>query len=73
MTMQKKMTNKRLVKHLMDTKGVASITVLPDVVCVEFKPTFTPTLAENLVKEVGHDDFKAATKGGHNYIVFKRW
>ncbi len=71
--MQKKMTNKRLVKHLMDTKGLNSILVLKDSVCVEVEPTFTPAQAEELCREVGHTDFKAATKDGHNYIVFKRW
>lgn len=71
--MQKKLTNKRLVRRLMDTKGLNSIMILKDVVCVEAEPTFTPSQAEELCKELGHTDFKAATKDGHNYIVFKRW
>lgn len=71
--MQKRLTNKRLVKHLMDTKGLNSITILKDAICVEAEPTFTPLQAEELCKEVGHSDFKVATKDGHNFIVFKRW
>ena len=71
--MQKKLTNKRLVRRLMDTKGLNSIMILQDVVCVEAEPTFTPSQAEELCKVLGHTDFKAATKDGHNYIVFKRW
>lgn len=71
--MQKRLTNKRLVKFLMDVKGLDSITVLANAVCVQAKPDFGPAQAMQLCAEVGHEDFKAATRGGHNYIIFKRW
>ena len=58
-----RLTNKRLVKFLMDYRGI-----------VQVSKKFTPAQAEELCRKVGHtNDFKAATGAGNNYIIFPRF
>lgn len=71
--MDKKLTNKRLVRYLMDTRGVKSICITDKVVCVQFHTSFTPAKAEELCKQLGQTDFKAVRRNQENYIVFKRF
>lgn len=71
--MESKYTNKRLVRKLMDTKGIATIMVTEQLVSVIVKPTFTPSQAQELCRELGHTDFRTMTKGGDNFIIFQRY
>lgn len=71
--MNQRLTNKRLVRALMDAKGIDGITITSKAVLVQVSPKFTPAQAQELCDKVGHKDFKAATQGGHNYIVFPRY
>lgn len=71
--MEKRFTNKRLVKKLMDTKGIDMISITSTLVIVQVAKSFTPARAEDLCCELGHSDFKAATKNGDNFIIFKRF
>ncbi|MBQ8223970.1 MAG: hypothetical protein IJZ86_01205 [Bacteroides sp.] len=71
--MNPRLTNKRLVKTLMDTKGIDSITITSKAVVVQVDKNFTPGKGQELCNKVGHDDFKVMTREGHNYIVFPRF
>ena len=71
--MEKRFTNKRLVKKLMDTKGIDMISITSTLVIVQVAKSFTPEKAKELCRELGQENFKAATKNGDNYIVFKRF
>ena len=74
MTMNPRLTNKKLVKALMDTKGLDMITITSANVLVQVSNKFTPAKADELCKSVGHDkDAKAATKDGLNFIIFPRF
>lgn len=66
--------NKRLVRFLMDYRGIDMISVTAKNVVVQVSKKFTPAQAEELCRQVGHtDDFKAATGAGNNYIIFPRF
>ena len=72
--MNPRLTNKKLVKALMDVKGLDMITVTSANVLVQVSNKFTPAKADELCKSVGHDkDAKAATKDGLNFIIFPRY
>lgn len=68
------MTNKRLVKALMDTKGIDMITISSDTVVAQVSKKFTPAMAHELCQKVGHAaDAKAVTSEQNNYIIFPRF
>jgi hypothetical protein len=72
--MNPRLTNKKLVKALMDVKGIDMITVSSVNVLVQVSKSFTPAKAEELCKRLGHtNDVKAATKEGLNYMIFPRY
>ncbi|MEG1861005.1 MAG: hypothetical protein RR206_04870 [Bacteroidaceae bacterium] len=72
--MNKRMTDKRLVKYLMDCRGIEMISINRQGIVVEAGKRFTPADAERICLETGHrDDAKAATSGGRNFIVFPRY
>lgn len=72
--MNPRLTNKKLVKALMDVKGLDMITITSTNVLVQVSNKFTPAKADELCKSVGHDmDAKAATKDGLNFIIFPRF
>ena len=72
--MTKKLTNKRLVKYLMDVRRVEMISVSAKNIIVQVTDKFTPLMGQNLIEEVGHSDTaRIATKDGNNYIVFPRF
>lgn len=71
--MNQRLTNKRLVKALMDTKGIDAITVTPKAVLVQVDKNFTPSKGKELCAKVGRDDFKTVSRDGLNYIVFPRY
>ena len=72
--MNPRLTNKKLVKALMDVKGLDMITITSTNVLVQVSNKFTPAKADELCKSVGHDmDAKAATKDGLNFIIFPRY
>lgn len=69
-----RLTNKRLVKALMDAKGIDMITIAKATIVVQVSPNFTPAKAEALSASLGHaDDVKAATREGINYMIFPRF
>lgn len=68
-----RLTNKRLVRRLMDTKGVEEIFVAKDKVQVKVCKGFTPERARQLVHELGHESARSASKDGENYLIFARW
>ncbi|WP_278715572.1 hypothetical protein [Bacteroides caecimuris] len=69
-----RLTNKRLVKFLMDYRGIEMISVTDKNIVVQVSKKFTPVQAEELCRKVGHtNDFKAATGAGNNYIIFPRF
>ena len=68
-----KLTNKRLVRRLMDTKGIEEIFINKENVLVKVSATFTPDRARLLVHELGHEKARAASKDGENYLIFERW
>ena len=68
-----KLTNKRLVKCLMDTKGIDIITVTEDKVLVEVGGTFTPEDGLSLVRKVCHSRYQPVTRNGKNYIILERY
>lgn len=71
--MNPRLTNKRLVKALMDARGIDLISITSKTVLVQVSSKFTPAQAEALCAKVGHSDFKAATQNGLNYIAFPRY
>lgn len=72
--MNPRLTNKKLVKALMDTKGLDMITITSVNVLVQVSKKFTPAMADELCGRVGHKmDAKAATKDGLNFIIFPRF
>lgn len=71
--MNKRLTNKRLVRFLMDYKGLELITVSKTYVLVEVSKRFTPSDGEELCRLVGHPDARPATSEGRNFISFKRF
>ena len=72
--MTKKLTNKKLVKYLMDVRRVEMISVSAKNIIVQVTDKFTPQMGKNLIEEVGHGDTaRIATKDGNNYIVFPRF
>ena len=62
--MEKRVVNKKLVARLMDTKGIEMISVTSQNVVAQVSAKFTPKMADDLVRELGH---------GANYIVFSRF
>ena len=72
--MNQRLTNKRLVKALMDEKGIDMISIAKATVVVQVSKNFTPAKAEDLCKRFGHtNDVKAVTKEGLNYMIFPRY
>ncbi len=68
-----KKTNKALVKHLMDKKGIETITISKDKVVLTVAPSFTPEDGERLCREIGHTRFQPARRGDKNYLVLERF
>lgn len=72
--MTKKLTNKKLVKYLMDVRRIEMISVNATNIVVQVSSKFTPEMGKNLIEEVGHNDTaRIASKDGNNYIVFPRF
>ena len=72
--MQERMTNKRLVKTLMDAKGIEMISVTKTAVAVQVAKNFTPQQAEELCGKVGQPNaIRRTTKEGHNFLLFARF
>ena len=72
--MNPRLTNKKLVKALMDTKGIDMISITSATIVVQVSDKFTPKKAEELSKQLGHtNDVKAATRAGVNYMIFPRY
>lgn len=70
-----RLTNKRLVKRLMDTKGITMISITDSLVLVQCAKDFTPLKARELIHDLGHD-FDARTRRGpkeEKLIVFPRF
>lgn len=69
-----RLTNKRLVKFLMDYRGIEMISITDRNIVVQVSKKFTPAQAEELCRKVGQaNDSKAATGSGNNYIIFPRF
>lgn len=68
-----KLTNKRLVKCLMDTKGIDIITVTKDKVLIEVGSKFTPEDGIKLVQKVGHTKYQPVARDGKNYLILERY
>lgn len=68
-----KLTNKRLVKCLMDTKGIDIITVTKDKVLIEVCAKFTPEDGIKLVQKVGHTKYQPVARNGKNYLILERF
>ena len=66
-------TNKKLVKLLMDKKGIDIITITKDKVLVEVNEKFTPEMGLSLVKEIGHTTYQPVSRGGKNYLLLDRF
>ena len=72
--MNPRLTNKKLVKALMDTKRIDMISITSATIVVQVSDKFTPKMAEELSKQLGHtNDVKAATRDGVNYMIFPRY
>ena len=72
--MNPRLTNKKLVKALMDEKGIDMISIAQSTIVVQVSKNFTPAKAKELCKRLGHtNDVKAATKEGLNYMIFPRY
>lgn len=72
--MNPRLTNKKLVKALMDTKGLDMISITSATIVVQVSDKFTPKMAEELSNRLGHtNDVKAATRNGVNYMIFPRY
>lgn len=72
--MNPRLTNKKLVKALMDAKGIDMISIAKATIVVQVSKSFTPAKAEELSASLGHaDDVKAATREGINYMIFPRY
>ena len=72
--MNPRLTNKKLVKALMDTKGLDMISITSATIVVQVSDKFTPKMAEELSNQLGHiNDVKAATRDGVNYMIFPRF
>lgn len=72
--MNQRLTNKKLVKVLMDTKGLDMISITSVTIVVQVSKKFTPAMAEELCRRVGHQtDVKAATRDGLNFMIFPRF
>ena len=72
--MNPRLTNKKLVKALMDTKGIDMISITSATIVVQVSDKFTPKMAEDLSNQLGHtNDVKAATRNGVNYMIFPRY
>lgn len=72
--MNPRLTNKKLVKALMDTKRIDMISITSATIVVQVSDKFTPKMAEELSKQLGHiNDVKAATRDGVNYMIFPRF
>lgn len=72
--MNPRLTNKKLVKALMDEKGIDMISIAQSTIVVQVSKNFTPAKAEDLCRRLGHtNDVKAATKEGLNYMIFPRY
>ena len=72
--MEKRLTNKRLVRKLMDKGGYDMISINKDVVLFEANEKMTPEKAYQLCQELGQPDARyITTKEKKNYIVFKRF
>ena len=71
--MNPRLTNKRLVKRLMDTRGIEMISITPTNVVVQVKSSFTPAMGRDLIADIGHEsDAKMTTRDGSNYIILLR-
>lgn len=71
--MNPRMTNKRLVKRLMDARGIEMISITPDNVVVQVKSSFTPAMCRDLIADIGHEsDAKMTSREGSNYIILPR-
>lgn len=72
--MNPRLTNKRLVKVLMDEKGIDMISISSNTIVVQVSESFTPAKAEDLCRRVGHaQGVKAVTREGLNYMIFQRY
>ena len=72
--MNKKLTNKVLVKHLMNVRRIEMISISSANIIVQVTDKFTPAMGEKLIEEVGHQHTaRLASKDGNNYIVFPRF
>ena len=66
-------TNKRLVKFLMDIRGIETMTITDQSIAMTFKKEFTPEDGERLIKKIGHTQFKAVRLKDKNMMVISRW
>ena len=72
--MTKKLTNKKLVKYLMDVRRIDMISINASNIIVQVSDKFTPVMGKQLIEEVGHaDTARLMSKSGVNYIVFTRF
>ena len=72
--MAKRLTNKRLVKYLMDVRRIEMIRVRAKNIIVQVTEKFTAQMGKNLMEEVGHGETaRIATKDGNNYNVVPRY
>ena len=68
-----RLTNKRLVKYLMDKKGIDYITISVDKIAITVSKKFKPIDGENLVREIGHTKFYPTVKDGKNILILERY
>lgn len=72
--MENRLTNKRLVKKLMDAKGIEMISITKTAVAVQVSKKFTPANADELCEKVGQPNaVRRTTKEGHNFLLFARF
>lgn len=72
--MKNKLTNKRLVKYLMDVRRIDMISINANNIVVQVSSKFTPAMGKQLIEEVGHmSTARLASKEGSNYIIFPRF
>lgn len=68
-----RLTNKRLVKFLMDKKNIELISISADKIIVTVNSKFKPIDGENLVREIGHSKFTPISDNGRNLLVLDRY
>lgn len=75
--MEKRLTNKRLVKYLMDFRYIDAITITADYIAVTIGPRFAQTDVPRMIADIGQtpktrSETDARTGILYHYLIFSR-